>query len=150
MTLDEVIQLGVALNLTAGLGAFALAQLDDRLGSKPTILLSLIGLTGAGAVALLATDKGTFWVAALLLGAFVGPAQSASRTLMARLAPEERRNELFGLYALSGRITAFLGPFLFGTATLLFSTQRAGMATVLVLFVAGGLLLLRVREPRPA
>jgi len=149
MTLDEVIQLGVALNLTAGLGAFAFAQLDDRLGSKPTILLSLAGLIVAGAVALLATDKGTFWVAALLLGAFVGPAQSASRTLMARLAPHDRRNELFGLYALSGRITAFLGPFLFGTATLLFSTQRAGMATVLVLFVVGGLLLLRVREPGP-
>lgn len=147
MTLDEVIRLGVALNLTAGLGAFALAQLDDRLGSKPTILLALAGLVVAGAVALFATEKATFWAAALALGAFIGPAQSASRTLMARLAPPDRRNELFGLYALTGKVTAFLGPALFGGATLLFASQRAGMATVLVMFVLGGLLLTRVREP---
>ena len=147
MTLDEVIQLGIALNLTAGLGAFLLAQLDDRLGSKPVILLALAGLIVAGTVALLAQEKALFWMAALALGCFVGPAQSASRTLMARLAPPERRTELFGLYALTGKITAFLGPFLFGTATYLMGTQRAGMATVLVMFIAGALLLLRVREP---
>ena len=147
MTLDEVIQLGIALNLTAGLGAFALASLDDRLGSKPTILLALVGLIVAGTAALLAQDKTAFWIAALLLGCFVGPAQAASRSLMARLAPPDRRTELFGLYALTGKITAFLGPFLFGTATWLMGTQRAGMATVLVLFVAGAILLLPVREP---
>ncbi len=147
MTLDEVIQLGIALNLTAGLGAFLVAQLDDRLGSKPVILLALAGLIIAGTVALLAQDKALFWLAALALGCFVGPAQSASRTLMARLAPPERRTELFGLYALTGKVTAFLGPFLFGTATYLMGTQRAGMATVLVMFIAGALLLLRVREP---
>ncbi|HRY23332.1 MAG TPA: MFS transporter, partial [Geminicoccaceae bacterium] len=81
---------------------------------------------------------------------FVGPAQSASRTLMARLSPAGQRNEMFGLYALSGKLTAFLGPFLFGAATTLFATQRAGMAVVVLLLLAGGLLLLlTVREPAP-
>ena len=83
----------------------------------------------------------------LLLGIFVGPAQSASRTLMARLAPADQRTEMFGIYALTGKVTAFIGPFLFGTATAWFQWQRAGMATVLVMFVIGGLLLARVREP---
>lgn len=147
MTLDEVIQLGIALNLTAGLGAFALARLDDRLGSRRTILMALAGLIVAGAAALLVRDKTLFWITAMALGCFVGPAQSASRTMMARLAPPERRTELFGLYALTGKITAFLGPFLFGTATYLAGTQRAGMATVLLMFIVGAALLLRVREP---
>ena len=53
----------------------------------------------------------------LLLGIFVGPAQSATRTLMARLAPANQRTEMFGIYALTGKVTAFIGPFLFGTAT---------------------------------
>jgi MFS transporter, UMF1 family len=148
MTLEEVIRLGIALNLTAGIGALALARLDDRLGSKPTILLSLAGLILAGSVALLATSKAAFWASALLLGCFVGPAQSASRTLMARLSPPDRLGEMFGLYALSGRVSAPLGPFLFGSAAWLFGTQRAGMATVLAMLALGALLLLPVREPR--
>jgi MFS transporter, UMF1 family len=57
---------------------------------------------------------------------------------------------MFGIYALTGKVTAFIGPFLFGTATAWFESQRAGMATILAMFVVGGLLLLRVREPARA
>lgn len=147
MSLNEVLLFGIALNVTAGLGAVGFAFMDDRIGSKPTILVAIVGLFAAGTVALLAQSKITFWVVALVIGVFVGPAQSASRTLMARLAPPAQRTEMFGIYALTGKVTAFIGPFLFGTATQLFESQRAGMATILVMFVVGGLLLLRVREP---
>ena len=98
-------------------------------------------------MALLATDRTVFWIVGAALGIFVGPAGSASRTMMARLAPPEQRAEMFGIFALTGKVTAFIGPFLFGTATWLFDTQRAGMATILVMFTVGGLLLMRVREP---
>lgn len=148
MDTSEIILFGIGLNITAGLGAFAFAWLDDRLGSKPTILISLAGLLLFGTIALIATQKATFWAVGLAVGTFVGPAQSASRTLMARLAPADKRTEMFGLYALTGKVTAFLGPFLFGTATLVFGTQRAGMATILVMFVIGAALLTRVKEPR--
>ncbi len=122
MTLNEVLLFGIALNVTAGLGAFGFAFLDDRIGSKPTILIAICGLFVAGTVALLAEEKSTFWAVALVIGIFVGPAQSASRTLMARLAPAEQRTEMFGIYALTGKVTAFIGPFLFGTATAWFQT----------------------------
>jgi len=147
MTLNEVLLFGIALNVTAGLGAFGFAFLDDKIGSKPTILIAICGLFVAGTVALLAEEKTMFWAVALVIGIFVGPAQSASRTLMARLAPADQRTEMFGIYALTGKVTAFIGPFLFGTATAWFQSQRAGMATILVMFVVGGLLLLRVWEP---
>ena len=148
MDTAEIIMFGVALNVTAGIGAFGFAFMDDRLGSKPTILAALVGLLVFGTVALLATERSMFWFAALFIGVFVGPAQSASRTLMARLAPPDQRTEMFGLFALTGKVTAFIGPFLFGTATYLAGSQRAGMATILVMFVLGGLLLTTVREPR--
>ena len=120
MTLNEVLLFGIALNVTAGLGAFGFAFLDDRIGSKPTILIAICGLFVAGhGGAAGRRRRAMFWVVALVIGIFVGPAQSASRTLMARLAPAEQRTEMFGIYALTGKVTAFIGPFLFGTATCL-------------------------------
>ena len=148
MSTQEIILFAIMLNVSAGIGSFSFGFLDDRLGSKKTVLIAIGGLAIFGIAALLAQEKTTFWVLGVLIGLFVGPAQSASRTLMARLAPPDQRTEMFGLYALSGKLTAFMGPFLFGAATSLFQTQRAGMAVVVVLLTVGGvLLLLTVREP---
>lgn len=147
MDVQEVMLFGILLNLTAGIGAWLLAPLDDRLGSKRLILLSLFGLLGFGLAALLVKSKALLWVMGGALGLFVGPVQAASRTLLARLAPEDARAELFGLYALTGRITAPLGPWVVGTLTALAQSQRIGMSTILVLFACGFLLLLTVAEP---
>ena len=93
-------------------------------------------------------SKTLFWVLGLCLGLFVGPAQAASRSLMARLAPADLRTEMFGLYAFSGKSTAFLGPFLFALGTDMFDSQRAGMATIVVFFAVGIILLWRVPDVR--
>jgi UMF1 family MFS transporter len=146
MNFAEVIQFGIALNVTAGLGAAAFAPIDDRIGAKRTILLSLVGLILFGGASLVVETKAAFWACGLMLGIFVGPAQAASRSLMARIAPARRRAEMFGLLALSGKATAFLGPLALGWATLAFASQRAGMATIVVFFAAGLVLLLPVRE----
>jgi MFS-type transporter involved in bile tolerance (Atg22 family) len=82
------------------------------------------------------------------IGLFVGPVQAASRSLMARLAPDDRRAAYFGLFALSGRATAFLGPALVALATSVSGIQRLGLATIIGLFAIGLILLLPVREPR--
>jgi UMF1 family MFS transporter len=149
MSFAEVIWFGISLNLTAGLGAAAFGVVDDRIGGKPTVIISLVSLIGLGTAILLVESKSVFWALGLGIGVFVGPAQSASRSLMARLAPPEMTTEMFGLYALSGKATAFLGPALLGWATLAFSSQRAGMATILLFFALGLVLLLPIREPRP-
>jgi UMF1 family MFS transporter len=88
-----------------------------------------------------------FWILALTLAIFIGPVQAASRSLMARLTVPAKSTEMFGLYAFSGRITAFIGPWVLGLATYHFHTQRAGMGTILVFFLIGGLLMLFVKEP---
>jgi UMF1 family MFS transporter len=145
---EEVIQFGIAINVTAGLGAAAFAWIDDWIGSKKTILISILGLTCLSAALLLVESKLMFWILGLSLGLFVGPAQAASRSMMAHLAPAEIRTELFGLYAFSGKATAFMGPALLAVFTDVFDSQRAGMATILGFFVVGGLLMLSVKEAR--
>jgi len=92
--------------------------------------------------------KTLFWVFGVPLGLFVGPAQAASRSMMARLAPAELRTEFFGLYALSGKATAFLGPALVALVTDMFQSQRAGMATIVAFFVIGVLMLRKVPDVR--
>ena len=137
MALDEVIMFGIALNLTAGIGAFGFAWLDDKLGSRRTIAIGLVCLTLIGAGLLVVESKTAFWILGVMIGPFFGPVQAASRSLAARLAPEAQRAQVFGLFALSGRITAFLGPAILGTVTLLADSQRVGMATILPFFALG-------------
>lgn len=147
MTLSEVIAFGIALNVASGLGAVLFGFLDDRIGGKRTIMWSLVALTGATVLAVWAPDRTWFWVAGILIGIFIGPNQSASRSLMGRFVPERHQNEFFGFFALSGKATAFLGPLLLGQVTLHWG-QRAGVATVIGFFILGGILLMRVDERR--
>lgn len=147
MTMVEVLTFGIALNVTAGLGAFGFAWLDDWLGSKKTVLLSLIGLTVTATGAVITEDVTWFWIWGSALGIFVGPAQAASRSYMAHLCPAELRTQFFGLYALSGKATAFVGPAMVALVTQTMQSQRLGFAIVVVFFVVGFLLLLTVDEP---
>jgi MFS transporter, UMF1 family len=79
-----------------------------------------------------------------LIGAAGGPLQAASRTLLIRLAPQNRIAQYFGLFALTGKVTSFVGPLLIGAITAITASQKAGMAVLVVFFVAGLALLARV------
>jgi UMF1 family MFS transporter len=149
MDTEEVIRLGIAINVTAGLGAALFAFADDRFGSKPVVLVSVLSLMVIGAAMLAVTTKAQFWALAMPLGIFFGPAQAASRTLMGRIAPPDKLGEYFGLFALTGRAVSFIGPSVLAAATTLFASQRAGMATILFFLGGGAALLWTVRETRP-
>lgn len=142
----ELLIFGIVINVMSGLGAFGLGFLDDRIGGKRTIQISLVGLMIASLVAIFAPDRAWLWAAGLLVGVFAGPNQSASRSLMGRFVPPDKENEFFGFFAFSGKLTAFLGPFLLGVLTQASGSMRVGIAVVLVLFVLGMALLTRVDE----
>ncbi|MFQ5763653.1 MAG: MFS transporter [Rhodospirillales bacterium] len=148
MDFSELILFGIAMNVTAGLGAAAFAWVDDWIGPKRTIMIAVAALAVLGLVLVLVEGKTLFWAFALPLGVFVGPAQSASRSLMARMAPAALRTEMFGLFALSGKATAFVGPAVLAWVTALAGSQRAGMATILAFFVVGLAVLWRVPDVR--
>jgi MFS transporter, UMF1 family len=148
MSFTEVLTFGIALNVTAGLGAAGFAWVDDLIGSKRTVLIALAALSVLGLALVLVETRSVFFALGCLLGIFVGPAQAAGRALMARLAPKELETEAFGLYELAGTVTVFAGPLVWGVATDLFHSQRVGMSTILFFLVAGMIILLPLREPR--
>jgi MFS transporter, UMF1 family len=147
MGFTELIAFGMGLNIAAGLGAAAFAWLDDGIGSKHTIMLSLAGLIGFGSAIILIHDKDWFFWTALALGIFIGPAQSASRSLIVRLSPPDRIGKSLGLYALVGRAVTFVGPFLFGVTTAVTHSQRAGLCSTMALLVLGLAVLTKVHAP---
>ena len=145
-TLTEVLIFGIVMNISAGLGAFLMGYIDDFLGGKRTILISLVFLFIATMLAVLANDRLWIWVAGAIFGFFTGPNQSASRSFMARIIPQKKKNEFFGFYAFSGKLTAFIGPFLLGVLTQWTNSQRIGVSIVLLLLFIGFILMLKVDD----
>ncbi|CDZ78208.1 Vacuole effluxer Atg22 like protein [Legionella massiliensis] len=146
LSVSEVVLFGIIINLTAGIGAGIFAWIDDWIGSKKTILISLLCLLFTYCFLLSVESVQLFWVSAPILGIFVGPIQSASRTFLSRLAEPEEITRMYGLYALTGKITSFLGPLLVGIFTSVYNSQRVGMAVLIPFFLVGGGILLFVNE----
>ena len=164
--LKEVIFFAIFGNVVAAVGAMIGGFLDDRIGPKAVIVISLLGLLVAG-TAILALGNGdyvffgahwagstTFWVFGLFLCLFVGPAQASSRAYLARLAPDGESGELFGLYATTGRAVSFLAPALFTLCITLATpfvapggAQRWGILGIMVVLLAGLLVILPVKSP---
>ncbi|MFS0700390.1 MFS transporter [Cellulomonas sp. 179-A 4D5 NHS] len=143
----QVIQFAIAANVVAGLATIAAGWLDDRIGPKAVVVGSLVGLVVAGTAVFLLHDagQGAFWVFGLLLCVFVGPAQSASRSLLARLSPEGHESELFGLYATTGRAAGFLASFAFSTTIAIAGEQYWGVLGIMAVLLLGLVLLLPVK-----
>jgi UMF1 family MFS transporter len=159
---------GIILAIAGTLGAWLGGQLDDRLGPKRVIAGSMLMLLFAIIAILLVSKDSILFVAVtppmpggalfasaaerayLLLGCLIGaaggPLQAASRTLLIRLAPQDRIAQYFGLFALTGKVTSFIGPLLIGLVTAVTASQKAGMAVLVLFFVAGLGLLRRVRD----
>ena len=145
-TFEEVLIFGIVINVTAGIGAWFFGFLDDRIGGKLTIQITLIGFVIAAIISAISEDKAWFWVAGILVGLFAGPNQAASRSLLGRFVPKDKETEFYGFYAFSGKATAFLGPLLMGILTEAFQSQRIGMAAVGLFFIVGSFLLRTVNE----
>ena len=147
-TLTEVMVWGLFVNVTAGLGAFAMGFLDDKVGGKKTLFVTLLGLLIGGVWAVTANTTTSIYIAGLWIGIFVGPNQAASRSLLGRFVPAAKETEFYGFFAFSGKAIAFMGPLLYGEITRMTGNPRIGMASILVFFLVGGLVLLSVNEAR--
>jgi UMF1 family MFS transporter len=163
---------GIVLTLVGAFGALIGGRLDDRFGPKTVIIVALLALV-VGAIGILSVDKThilftsvvaekvpgskpfsstgeqVFLAFAILVGLVAAPVQAASRSLLARLAPAEKITQYFGLFAFSGKVTAFLAPFAVAFLTQQTGSQRIGMSAVLAFLLTGVVLMLFVRtKPR--
>lgn len=143
----SVLIFGVVASTVAALGAVAGGRLDDRIGPKPVIVGSLAAMIAAGMTLLALSGAVAFWICGLLLCLFVGPTQSAARTLLLRMTGEGKEGVAFGLYTTTGRAAAFLAPWLFFMFVDIFNADRAGMAGICLVLAAGLAGMLRIRVP---
>lgn len=133
----EVLIFAIITNITAGFGAIFGGMIDDRLGAIRTIRVCLIALIMIGGMIMMAEQVKTFWILGSLLGIFIGPLQSASRSHLARIAPQGAEARTFSFMMLTGKSTAFLGPFFYGLVVSLSGDDRWGMAVVLGFLMLG-------------
>ncbi len=144
---SEVLIFGIVASLVAGAGSFIFGRLEDRIGPKRVIMISLIGLISTALILLVFVHSSQlFWVFGLLLTLWVGPAQGSSRSFLARIAPEGREGEMFGLYATTGRAASFLAPGLFAVFSGIFN-DRVGIVGIALVLLAGALALAKVKSP---
>ncbi len=162
---------GIIVVLTGAIGAFLGGRLDDRFGSKRVIIGALLVII-VGAVGILSVDKThilfnqivpvkvpgsapfssigelAFLGFAILIGLVAAPVQASSRSLIARMAPPDRMTQFFGLFAFSGKATAFAAPLAVAAVTAYSGSQRIGMASILVFLGIGLFLMMRVPNQR--
>ena len=145
---SERIMLFIVVQVSALVGAFALARPTDEWGPKRVISLTLVLWIAIVIVASLITSKAAFFAIAVVAGIGLGAVQAASRSFMAALIPSGREAEMFGFYAFCGKSSSIIGPFVFGTISgFTGGDQQLSMLALVGFFGLGLVLLQRVRDP---
>ncbi len=144
----DVLIFGVAASTVAAFGAVVGGLVDDRIGSKPVIVVSLVSIIAFGLTMMVLSGPRAFWVTGLLLCLFIGPAQASARTLLLRMSRDGKEGVAFGLYTMTGRAVSFLAPWLFSVFVDVFGAVRAGMGGLCLVMGVGLLGMLMVRAPR--
>jgi UMF1 family MFS transporter len=146
-SMTEALQMFIAVQVSAGVGALALGYLSDVWGERKTVLLTLVNWCLVVVIAYLTHAKSTFFLVAILAGLSLGSCQSASRALMARYVPPGGSTQTYAFYGLCGKMSSILGPLVFGGVSAVTGDQRVAILSVLLFFLVGGALLWSTPEP---
>jgi UMF1 family MFS transporter len=146
---SDTIILVMVVNITAAAGAFLFGQVQDRLGSVPTLAVTLLIWIAATGLAFWTDSRAGFWLVANLVGIALGSSQASGRALIGQFAPPHRAAEFFGLWGLAGKLAAVVGPLSYGLITYLTAgNHRLAILSTVSFFVAGLILLGTVNERR--
>ena len=146
MTLNQLIIYIIFANITSFFGAISFGYIVDKIGAKKTISITLIMWIAVVIGAFFCSNMWQFYGVGLLAGLAIGSCQSASRSMVSLLSPDDRHAEFFGFYAMSGKAAAIFGPLVYGILVLLFHSQRWAILSIAFFFVLGLALLQTVNE----
>ncbi|RMH86086.1 MFS transporter [Pseudomonas sp. AOB-7] len=142
---QDTLLLIFAVNVTAAIGAVLFGWLQDRIGHRATLSLTLLGWIAMIGLVWAAQGPGLFWLAANLAGLCMGASQSAGRAIVGLLAPPTRLAEFFGLWGQAVKLASILGPMTYGlTSWLSGGDHRLAMLITGSYFVIGLLILASV------
>jgi MFS transporter, UMF1 family len=146
---QETMVLIFVLNIAAAVGAFGFGYLQDRVGHKLALALTLLGWVATCVIAALTTSKGAFWWAAAIAGFCMGSSQSSGRAMVGVFAPQKQLAEFYGLWGFAVRLASIIGPISYGAITWMTSgNHRIAILSTAVLFVMGLLLLIPINVQR--
>jgi MFS transporter, UMF1 family len=135
---QETMVLIFVLNIAAFAGAFVFGYLQDRLGHRRTLALTLVGWVLTCALAAASTTKDLFWVAATVAGLCLGSSQSAGRAMAGMMVPPDRLAEFFGLWTFAIRLASIVGPLSYGLITWITGgNHRLAIGVTALMFVLG-------------
>ena len=137
LEIKDLLVLSVLMNITAFIGAIIGGYANDKFSSKSVIIFSLLGLIFSSAIILFIKTKIFFLIFASINGLFIGPIQSASRVFITKSIDKNNQASGFGLFALSGKLTSFIGPLLVSTLTYISNSQRIGFSAAIILLLIG-------------
>jgi len=146
LEIKDLLILSILMNVTAFIGAIVGGYANDKFSSKSVIIFSLLGLIISSSIILFVKSHLFFLIFAAINGFFIGPIQSASRVFITKSIDENNQASGFGLFALSGKLTSFIGPLLVSTITYIFNSQRIGFSSAIILLLIGLLILLKVKK----
>ncbi len=146
LEIKDLLILSILMNVTAFIGAIVGGYANDKFSSKSVIIFSLLGLIISSSIILFVKSQLFFLTFAAINGFFIGPIQSASRVFITKSIDENNQASGFGLFALSGKLTSFIGPLLVSTITYISSSQRIGFSSAIILLLIGLLILLKVKK----
>ncbi|MEN9775917.1 MAG: hypothetical protein RL322_2987 [Pseudomonadota bacterium] len=132
-----------AVNVSAACGALSFGHLQDRIGHRRALTLTLWGWVLVTVLAASGTSVGVFWLAASLAGLCMGSSQSAGRAMLGLLAPAGRLTEYYGFWAFAGRVAAIAGPMTYGLVTWLSGGQHRLALMITGLFFVAALIVVR-------
>ncbi len=146
---QDTIMLILVVNITAAIGAFLFGQLQDHIGSKRTLVITLLLWVAATILAYFSHERSSFWLVANLVGLALGASQSAGRAMVGLFSPPGRSGEFFGLWGLATKLAAVIGPLVYGTLTSITAgDHRTALLSTTVFFLLGLLALSLVNERR--
>ena len=149
-TTEQSIFLFLLIQISALAGAFLWARPTDKLGPKRVLLLMLVQWSMVVTATYFVQTKAQFFAVAAVAGTGLGAVQASARAFMATLIPKGREGDFFGFFALCGKSAAVMGPLIFGHVShATGGNQRLAILTVIVLFIVGGALLMRVKAGGP-
>lgn len=146
-TTGELIRFFMLVQTTAIAGSLAFGFVTDKIGPKRTIVITLLIWFVVVVAAIFADSKALFFYTGMLAGMSMGSSQAASRSMMTRLTPQEHVTEFFGFYdGTFGKASAVVGPLVFGLVSAQAGSQKVALASLLLFFILGLLLMTRVRS----
>jgi len=148
MSQQSLIIFFIIAQVTSVIGAVAFGWLSDKYNVRLSLSVSILVWIGVVAWAFFCTSAMEYYALGLVAGLAIGSSQANSRTMLSILTPLDRQAEFFGFYTLVGRISAIVGPFVYGNLTRVTGNQRYAIVSLGAFFILGWFILQKVNLER--